>query len=78
MQSELAQYFYGTIFSPRIDTFVKSIRNGNFISWPGIDNSNFKKLIGTTKASEFGHLDQDRKNLQSTKEEEEHDFLFPL
>ena len=39
---------------------------------------NFATLLGTTKATELGHLDQERANLQSTKhkeEEEDEDFF---
>ena len=66
-KTELAQYFHGCAFSPVISTFQDCIRRGNFISWPGIDDLNFKKLIKTTEATIKGHMDQERKNLQSTK-----------
>ena len=49
-KTDLARYLHGTAFSPRISTFSKAIRNGNFITWPGIENLNFEKLIGTTVA----------------------------
>ena len=54
-------------FSPTISTFQKCIQNGNFMSWPGIEDLNFKKLLDTTEATLKGHLDQERKNVQSTK-----------
>ena len=54
------------LFSPSLSTFTKAIKNGNFITWPGINDLNFKKLLGTTMATEQGHLDQERKNLQTT------------
>lgn len=41
--------------------------NENFITWPGIESLNFNTLLGTSKASELGHLDQERSNLQLTK-----------
>ena len=66
-KTELAQYLHGCVFSPVISTFQKCIKKGNFISWPGIDNLNFKKLIKTTEPTLKGHLDQERKNVQSTK-----------
>ena len=64
---ELAQYYHAALFSPAISTLTKAIKNGNLITWPGIDNLNFKDLIGTSLATELGHLDQERKNLRSTK-----------
>ena len=64
---ELAQYLHGCAFSPAITTFQKSINKGNFITWPGIDTINFKKVLGTPIATHCGHLDQERKNMQSTQ-----------
>ena len=73
-KTDLARYLHATAFSPSLDTFQKAINNGNFLSWPGIRELNFKKLLGTTLALEKGHLDQERKNLQSTRE---HSKDFP-
>ena len=56
-KTDLARYLHGTAFSPRISTFSKAICNGNFVTWPGIEDLNFDRLIGTTIASELGHLD---------------------
>ena len=68
----LAQYLHATAFSPPLSTFDYAIKNGNFITWPGIDNLNFKKLIDTTTALEKGHMDQERKKLQSTQPDEDY------
>ena len=67
-KTELAQYFHAAAYSPSISTFQKAIRNGNFITWPGIDTINFHKFIKTTRETEHGHLDQERKNLHSIKQ----------
>ena len=54
------------------------MQKGNFITWPSIENLNFRKLIGTTVATELGHLDQEHKNLLSTHEQvDEEAELFP-
>ena len=75
---ELAKYLHACAYSPTISTFEKAIKNGNFITWPGIETLNFQKLLGTTLATELGHLDQERKNLQSTKvKENDKDDLQP-
>ena len=80
-KTELAKYLHACCFSPCISTFSKAINNGNFISWPGINSINFKKILPTTIATEKGHLDQERSNLQSTKlttsEETDKDFFPP-
>ena len=39
---------------------------------------NFHTLLGTINASELGHLDQERSNLQSTKLQEEDEDFFLL
>jgi hypothetical protein len=66
-KSDLSKYLHGCAFSPVISTFIKSINNDNFITWPGIEELNLNTSLSTTIATEKGHLDQERKNLQSTK-----------
>ena len=61
----MAQYLHAALFSPCIKTLQQAIYKGNLISWP-IENLNFDKLIKTTVATEKGHLDQERKYLNST------------
>ena len=64
---ELGQYLHACAFSPAMSTFQKAVRRGHLLSWPGITNINFEKVLGTTIAAEKGHLDQERQNLQSTR-----------
>ena len=49
---ELAQYPHTAAFSPSLSTFTKEIRNGNFVTWHGIEDLNLNKFIGTTIAIE--------------------------
>jgi hypothetical protein len=65
-KTQLVQYLHGCCGSPVLSTWKKAIKNGNFITWPGIDSislSSLPKSIATAK----GHLDQERKNLQTTQ-----------
>ena len=66
---KLAQYLHACAFSPPMSTFQEYIRRGNFITWPGIEEINFSKLLKTTLSTAKGHLQQERErvNLQSTK-----------
>ena len=48
-------------------TLEKAIKNDNLITWPSIDDLNFRTLINTTEEHLKGHLDQEKQNLQSTK-----------
>ena len=62
---ELATYLHATCGSPAISTFLKAIKDGFLLSWPGIDlikESDLETSLTTAK----GHLDQEQKNLQST------------
>ena len=56
-----------------MDTFQKAINNRNlFISWPGIQDINFKKnSTHNSSATAKDHLDQERQGLQSTKVQED-------
>ena len=64
---ELAQYLHAACWSPPISTFVRAIKNGNFISWPGLTPQLITKHLSASIATAKGHLDQESKNLQSTK-----------
>ena len=75
---DLARYFHASLFSPSISKLQKAIKRGNLITWPGINNLSFNKLIGITIATEMDHLNQERKNLQSTKDKKSSiDLEFP-
>ena len=66
---DLANYLHACCFSPCLSTFTRAIQNGNFLSWPGIEDLNFKKLLPNAEATAKGHLEQEMKHLQSTKPE---------
>ena len=66
-KQELANYLHACCFSPTISTFVRAIRNGNFITWPGLDQKLIERHLLQSTATAKGHLDQERQGLQSTK-----------
>jgi len=66
-KTELVEYLYGCCGSPAVSTFIHAIKNGNFLSWPGIESISFTKHLPPNIDSAKGHLDQERKSLQSTK-----------
>ena len=53
--------------SPVKSTFLKAIRNGNFVGWPDLNSKDVSKYLQQEDASLKGHLHRQRKNLQSTK-----------
>ena len=64
---DLAQYFHACAFSPSPSTFLTAIKKGHFISWPGLTTSLIKKHLPPSIFTAKGHLNQEMKNLQSTK-----------
>jgi hypothetical protein len=63
---QLITYLYGCCCSPKTSTWKKAIKNGNFITWPGIDNLSINAHLEDSVDSVKGHLDQERKNLQQS------------
>jgi hypothetical protein len=82
-KTNLAQHLHGCLGSSVVSTWKLAIANGNFITWPGID-AHLRKNIASAK----GHMDQERKNLQSTRiklatdtieiENDDDDAFFPI
>ena len=64
---QLANFYHGALCSPSLPTLIRAINNDHFLTWPGIKKLNFRLNIVDTQAMDFGHLDQHRQNLQSTK-----------
>ena len=66
-EGDLAQYHVATLFNPVKSTLLRAIQRNRFISWPGLStkliNKHLPKRIGTAQ----GHLDQEFKNLRSTR-----------
>jgi hypothetical protein len=65
-KTQLVQYLHGCCGSPVLSTWKQAIKNGNFITWPGIDSLSLSSLPKSLSSAK-GHLDQERKNLQSTR-----------
>jgi hypothetical protein len=65
---ELIQYLHATCFSPTESTWIQAIKNNHFTTWPLLSTEpTVLKYFRNTPATAKGHLDQQRKNLQSTK-----------
>ena len=64
---ELAQWLHASCGSPTLSTFIHAIKNGNFLTWPGLSTSLVQKHLPNSIATTKGHLNQERKNTQSTK-----------
>ncbi len=67
-KKDLIQFYHTATFSPTISTFFKAVKNGNFQSLPGLTSDLVTKYLTPTIATHYGHLNQERQNLQSTQQ----------
>ena len=61
--ADLANYLYACCGSPSLRTFLRAIKNGNLITWPGIREVDFNKHLSKSIASAKGHLNQERTSI---------------
>ena len=66
-QLDLVNFLHGACFAPVASTWIKAIRNGHFATWPGLTPELVTKHLPTSVYTAKGHLNQERKFLQSTK-----------
>ena len=64
---------HAACFSPVISTFLHAVKNNHFITWPGLTPRLITKHLTKKIATAKGHLNQERKHLQSTKPHQ-HDY----
>ena len=57
-KTQLAQYLHGCALSHSLKILQDAVDCGNFISWPGITDLKFKKLLKAPLATIIGHMDQ--------------------
>jgi hypothetical protein len=66
-QKDLINYLHAACFSPVKSTWITAIKNGNFLSWPGLTEHAVEKHLSKSTATTKGHLNQQRKNARTTK-----------
>jgi hypothetical protein len=64
-------YLHACCFSPVTDTWLKSIQNGHFSTWPSVTVENVLKYLGKSDATAKGHMNQIRQNIRSTQQDVE-------
>ena len=57
-KTELIQYLHGCCFIPTPRTFLRAIKNGKFLTWPGLNITNITRFLPVFIATALGHLDQ--------------------
>ena len=58
-------------------TWLKAIKAGNFMGWPVINERTVSKYYPETTETPKGHMNQTRKNVQSTKKKENFELDQP-
>ncbi len=61
------QFLHEAAFAPSKGTWINAIKKGHFATWPGLNVEIVNKHLPKSVATSQGHLDQQRKNLRSTK-----------
>ena len=64
---EHIKYLHQCAFSPTTRTWIQAAKKGHFKTWPGVTVNAIQCYLPKSEATMLGHLDQQRKNTQSTK-----------
>jgi hypothetical protein len=60
-------YLHAACFSPVKSTWITAIKNGNFLSWPGLTDHAVEKHLSKSTATTKGHLNRQRQNARTTQ-----------
>jgi hypothetical protein len=66
-KKDLINYLHVACFSPVKSTWIKAIKNGNFLSWPGLNEHSVEKYLSKSTSTAKGHLNQQSQNARTTK-----------
>jgi hypothetical protein len=66
-QKALINYLHAACFSPVKSTWITTIKNGIFSSWPGLTEHAVEKHLSKSTSTTKGHLNQQRQNARTTK-----------
>ena len=76
---EHIKYLHQCAFSPTTRTWLQAVKKGHFKTWPGVTIEAIQHYLPKSEATMLGHLDQQRKNIQSTKlSEDDQDTMHTL
>jgi hypothetical protein len=66
-EKDLINYLHAACFSPVKSTWITAIKNGNFITWPGLTEHDVEKHLSKSTATTKVHLNQQRQNARTTQ-----------
>ena len=64
---EHIKYLHQCAFSPTTRLWIQAVKKGHFKTWPGVTVDVIQRYLPKSETTMLGHLDQQRKNIQSTK-----------
>ena len=64
---EHIKYLHQCAFSPTTRTWIQAVKKGHFKTWPGVTVNAIQRFLPKLEATTLGHLDQQRKDIHSTK-----------
>ena len=64
---EHIKYLHQCAFSPTTRTWIQAMKKGHFKTWPSVTVEAIQCYLPKSEATTVGHLDQQRKNIQSMK-----------
>ena len=70
--NDLINFLHAACFSPSPSTWIQAIKKNYFLSWPGLTAKAVRKYLTPSAATAKGHLDQQQKNQQSSKNDPFH------
>jgi hypothetical protein len=62
------KYLHAAAGFPAKDTWVKAIKSGNYVSWPGLTVNAVNKHFPEAIETQMGHMKKQRQNIRSTKQ----------
>ena len=65
--SNLTNFLHAAYFSPVISTIIYAVKNNYVTTWPGLTQKLITKYLSKNIATAKGHINQEQKILQSTK-----------
>jgi hypothetical protein len=65
--ADMISFLHKAMFSPTTATFLQAVKNGHLATWPGMSPENITNHLPKSIATALGPLDQQHKNVCSTK-----------
>ena len=63
----IVKFLHLSLFSPTKSTLLKAVQLNQLLGWPGLTATAIKKYLQLEEPTIMGHMDQQRKNVRSTK-----------